>query len=47
MTDDDLTSFLFRIWVKLHARPLRLSQLRPLWREARRFAQTVWTPPRR
>jgi hypothetical protein len=38
MTIANLTTLLFRIWVKIHGRPLSLSQLKPLWREARRFA---------
>jgi hypothetical protein len=40
MTATELTSFLFRHWVKIHARPLTLTQLRPLWREAHRFASS-------
>lgn len=37
MTDKNLVSFLFRFWVTLLPRPMRLNQLRPLWREASRF----------
>ena len=36
---DNRCSFMFRIWVRLHDRPLRLSEMRPLWREVRRFLQ--------
>lgn len=36
MTNRYLVRFIFRLWVNLHTRPLRLSELRPLWREARR-----------
>jgi hypothetical protein len=37
MTNRGLTSYLFRCWVNSHVRPLRLSELRALWREVRRF----------
>jgi hypothetical protein len=39
MINHSLASFLFRFWVKLHGRPLRLSELRPLWHETRRFVR--------
>jgi hypothetical protein len=39
MAHQILISFLFRFWIKLHHRPFRLSEARPLWREARRFAR--------
>lgn len=37
MSTLEVTSIVFRAWVKLHRPPLRLSQLRLLWRETRRF----------
>ena len=39
MKNQSLTFYLFRIWVRLHARPLRLNELRPLWREVQRFVR--------
>ncbi len=36
-----LNSFLFCLWVKAHARPLRLSELRPLWHEVHRYLVSV------
>jgi hypothetical protein len=39
MVNRSLASFLFRFWVKLHSRSLRLSELRPLWHEVRRFVR--------
>jgi hypothetical protein len=41
MKAKDLRSFLFRLWIKLHGRPLRLSELRPLWHEVGRFLREV------
>jgi hypothetical protein len=30
-------SYLFRAWILAHGRPLRFYEMRPLWREVRRF----------
>ena len=36
-----LASFLYRLWLWLHHRPFRLSEARPLWHEAQRFAREL------
>jgi hypothetical protein len=38
MTPPSMTRLIFRTWVRAHARPLSLRDLRPLWRESQRFA---------
>ncbi len=41
MINCNLTSILFRTWIKLLGRPLRLSELRPLWQEVHQFVQQL------
>ena len=41
VTNRNLTSLLFRIWIKLLNRPFGLDKLRPLWQEVRRFVQQL------
>ena len=36
-----LASSLYRLWIRLHHRPFRLSEARPLWHEAHRFAREI------
>jgi hypothetical protein len=38
MTCVTLTRLIFRAWVRAHPPTLTLGELRPLWRESRRFA---------
>jgi hypothetical protein len=36
---DHLISTLFRLWITLQARPMRMAELRAHWREVRRFVR--------
>lgn len=39
-----MASYLFRLWVRLHPPGLCLSQMRPMWYEARRFVREHQLP---